>query len=161
KLALPDPTLTPGAANALPPAAVGAVSHPIPSAVKDAVARAYHLNPNSPAFVFDRLVPAALGGTDDPSNVWPEPLEEQAIKRGLEDHLVRQVQRGKLSLEEAQEGLATNWVQLWLDSGAPAHPGATDEVIAQSVTRAEGPDTLAPPRHMHQQQYRARVSDVL
>ena len=67
----------------------------------------------------DHLVPLELGGADDFGNIWPEcgpdnvALRERYFKRKdrVENYLAAQVRSGRMSLDAAQRGIATDWTQ--------------------------------------------------
>jgi hypothetical protein len=67
----------------------------------------------------DHLVPLELGGADTLNNIWPQcgppgvPLSERYFKRkdAIENFLTAQVKAGKISLSEAQRGIAADWTQ--------------------------------------------------
>lgn len=62
----------------------------------------------------DHLISLELGGSNDISNLWPE---SYSIKNGsrtkdtFENYLHKQVCTGKMAIEEAQQEIATNWLQ--------------------------------------------------
>src|SRR6266550_8530688 len=62
----------------------------------------------------DHLIPLELGGhPTDPRNLWPEPYASQQgakIKDHLEDRLKRLVCAGTVTLHEAQDAIATDWI---------------------------------------------------
>ena len=68
----------------------------------------------------DHLIPLGLGGAPfDPRNLWPEPRTPPdgwgADRKGeLEFVLNRLVCSGRLSLQEAQRAIATNWIAAYL-----------------------------------------------
>ncbi len=67
----------------------------------------------------DHLVSLELGGADTLDNIWPQcgpdkvTLQDRyfKIKDKVENYLARQVKAGKMRLEEAQNGVATDWTQ--------------------------------------------------
>lgn len=67
----------------------------------------------------DHLVPLELGGADGLGNIWPEcgpdgvTLRERYFKRKdrVENYLAEQVKAGRLSLQAAQEGIASDWTK--------------------------------------------------
>lgn len=67
----------------------------------------------------DHLISLELGGADTLDNIWPQcgppdvALSERYFKRkdGVENYLARQVREGKMSLDEAQRGIAADWTQ--------------------------------------------------
>lgn len=67
----------------------------------------------------DNLISLGLGGADTLDNIWPQcgppgvPLKQRYFKQKdkVEDYLAKQAKAGKMSLEEAQRGIATDWTQ--------------------------------------------------
>ena len=67
----------------------------------------------------DHLVPLELGGADGLGNIWPEcgpdatALENQFFKTKdrVENYLAREVRAGRMSLGDAQRGIAADWTQ--------------------------------------------------
>jgi hypothetical protein len=92
------------------------------------VASAYHFTGASSSVEYDHLVSIELGGSNDLTNLWPQPIEEAKVKDGLEDYLHAKVIEGKLPLAEVQKRIAADWVKLWNDVGQPGpnHPGLPD-----------------------------------
>jgi 5-methylcytosine-specific restriction endonuclease McrA len=71
----------------------------------------------------DHLVPLELGGADTLDNIWPQcgpddvGLASRFFKRkdAIENFLTSQVKAGKMSLNDAQHGIATDWTQYIID----------------------------------------------
>lgn len=67
----------------------------------------------------DHLIPLALGGAPyDPRNLWPEPRVSADgwsadLKDELEAVLARLVCSGRVPLSEAQQAIATNWIDAY------------------------------------------------
>ncbi len=64
----------------------------------------------------DHLVSLELGGSNDISNLWPEAAEPKPgfhEKDGLENYLHDQVCSGAISLQQAQQEIATNWLDVY------------------------------------------------
>jgi hypothetical protein len=67
----------------------------------------------------DHLISLELGGADTTDNIWPQcgpkdvALSERFFKRkdAVENFLAKQVRDGKMSLADAQKGIATDWTQ--------------------------------------------------
>jgi hypothetical protein len=67
----------------------------------------------------DHLVPLELGGADGLGNIWPQcgpdgvTLEDRFFKHKdhVENYLAEQVREGRMSLDEAQRGIASDWTQ--------------------------------------------------
>jgi hypothetical protein len=74
---------------------------------------------NNQVCELDHLVPLALGGADGLGNIWPEcgpdgvTLRERYFKAKdrVENYLAREVKAGRISLEDAQRGIARDWTQ--------------------------------------------------
>ena len=116
--ALPNPTLTPGATN---PAVTQATIRDticrhgwtvtvrnVPRAERRAVLAEYG---NPQHVVIDHLIALSLGGANETANLWPQDTAEAKKKDVVEDHLRRQVCAGMVTLEAAQNVLATDWRQ--------------------------------------------------
>jgi hypothetical protein len=67
----------------------------------------------------DHLVPLELGGADGMGNIWPEcgpdgvALEERyfKMKDRVENYLAEEVRAGRIPLDAAQRGIATDWTR--------------------------------------------------
>ena len=67
----------------------------------------------------DHLVPLELGGSDGLGNIWPECGPSSAalqnryfkIKDRVENYLADEVRSGRISLDAAQHGIASDWTQ--------------------------------------------------
>lgn len=65
----------------------------------------------------DHLISLELGGSpDDPKNLWPEPHGSPNEKDLVENYLNQQVCERKISLEEAQKEISTNWYTIYKTS---------------------------------------------
>ena len=87
----------------------------ISAAVAREVFRRYGIrNPRPRSYEVDYLIPPALGGSDDPRNLWPQPYSagvwNARVKDALEDRLRALVCGGKLDLATAQNDLARDWI---------------------------------------------------
>jgi hypothetical protein len=72
----------------------------------------------------DHLISLQLGGSpDDPRNLWPQPYEGSCgarVKDKIEGKLKRLVCSGKITLEEAQQAIATDWIEAYKKYYDPA-----------------------------------------
>ncbi len=67
----------------------------------------------------DHLVPLELGGADGMGNIWPQCGPDDAdlrnryfkIKDRVENYLADEVKSGRISLDAAQSGIASDWTQ--------------------------------------------------
>jgi hypothetical protein len=121
---LPDPNLTPGAVYAdfgYKQACVEGTPEYryvlTPSQKREVYGR-YNVLPGQ-RYEIDRLVPATLGGTDAPENLWPQSLTttpwDAAHKNALEVSLRIDVCLGKIDIKDAQRKIATNWVKAYCE----------------------------------------------
>jgi len=113
----PDPRKTPGLAVPVTVAEVCASrSEPaIPQDVRKSVFDHYGIDrPKPEDYELDLLIPAALGGTNDPRNLWPQPIGHiewnARIKNALEEHLRELVCDRQVPVEEAQAALSKDWI---------------------------------------------------
>ena len=117
---LPDPSITPGSTRDVSLAELCSVDRDevvrnVPNQVQRKVFQEYGLNGISATdFEVDYLITPGLGGSDDVRNLWPEPHSNTAwtsyVKDQLEDHLHRMVCDRKLSLNDAQKDIASDWI---------------------------------------------------
>jgi len=125
----PDPHLTPGATA--PGVTVGQVCRPgyartarhVPAAEKAEVFRRYGVSrPPAGTYEVDHLIPLELGGSNDVSNLWPEPYRGSFgahEKDRLENRLHAEVCAGRLDLTTAQRNVASDWYTAWVVAGRP------------------------------------------
>jgi len=67
-------------------------------------------------YEIDHLVSLELGGSNDISNLWPEaanPTPGFHQKDGVENTLHAEVCDGSISLRQAQQEIATNWLSIY------------------------------------------------
>ena len=119
---LPDPAVTPGKAR---PASQDEVCSPgsaraarrVPAQVKRQVYAMYGVRPEKGVCCeVDHLISLELGGSNDVENLWPQPYEPRPgahEKDVLENFLHRAVCGGAMSLDEAQQAIATDWYAAW------------------------------------------------
>ena len=84
---------------------------------RDEVLIRYGLPPGQhPDYEIDHLIPLCLGGSDDFSNLWPQPRRtiepkwNAEAKDRLEHMLCQMVCNGQLDIATAQEAIATDWI---------------------------------------------------
>ncbi|MEO7022104.1 MAG: HNH endonuclease signature motif containing protein [Ktedonobacteraceae bacterium] len=120
---LPDPACTPG--DILPNATVQQVctagyasaERNVSQSLKRQVYAAYGITQRLPGqYEVDHLVNLSIGGSNDLTNLWPQPatpVPGYKEKNRVEVYLQSQVCSGALSLREAEIEIATNWVAVY------------------------------------------------
>jgi hypothetical protein len=119
----PDPALTPGdviagvtAADVCTPYYTKRVRS-VSQSERDQVYANYKTANVPKQHELDHFISLELGGSNSPSNLWPEPYEPRPgahEKDRVENYLHRQVCSGKITLEEAQKEIATDWYAIYL-----------------------------------------------
>jgi len=125
--ALPDSACTPGAV--FPDVTVDQICTPgysssvrnVPLGEKDKVYAEYGIASHEPGqYEVDHLISLELGGSNGIANLWPEPADPQPgfhEKDTVENYLHDEVCSGRMSLQQAQYQIATNWLAVY-----QAHP---------------------------------------
>jgi len=131
---VPDPTCTPGAVNGSltldvlksPTFTTKCVRDQATTAIEKAktyrwygIAKPANNTGHNQGCELDHFISLELGGADTLDNIWPQcgpsgvALEKRFFKRKdtVENFLAKQVRNGKMSLAEAQKGIATDWTQ--------------------------------------------------
>jgi hypothetical protein len=121
--ALPDPACTPGAifpdvtAEQICQSGYSSKVRNVPASVKDEAYAEYGIASHAPGqYEVDHHIPLELGGSNDISNLWPEPADPRPgfhEKDRVENYLHDQVCSGKMSLSDAQYQIATNWLAVY------------------------------------------------
>ena len=124
---LPDKVLTPGKAN--PQLTKKVICdedfktgeyRDVSSGLKKRVYKEYGMEPykgqcsGEEGCQVDHLIPVYVGGSNDITNLWPQPYEGQPwnarMKDRLEVKLHNLVCDGTLSLQQAQQEISTDWI---------------------------------------------------
>ena len=121
--ALPDPACTPGAifpdatSEQICQSGYSSTVRNVPEELKIEVYREYGIMSHAPGqYEVDHHISLELGGSNDIANLWPEPAEPRPgfhEKDKVENYLHDQVCSGKISLQEAQHKIATNWFTIY------------------------------------------------
>ncbi|TMC22653.1 MAG: HNH endonuclease, partial [Chloroflexi bacterium] len=89
----------------------------VPQSVKSKVYAAYGITSRKPGqYEVDHLVSLQLGGSNDISNLWPEPATPKPgfhEKDRVENYLHDQICKGSIPVLEAQIQIATNWLAVY------------------------------------------------
>jgi hypothetical protein len=108
---------------------------PMSHARRDEILTEYGLPPGDhPDYEIDHLIPLCLGGSDDASNLWPEPRRSiepkwnAEAKDRLERFMCDMVCIGQLDISTAQEAFAKDWIaayQKYYETRSFRGPGIT------------------------------------
>ncbi len=89
----------------------------VPTSEKDQVYAEYGIASHQPGeYEVDHLISLELGGSNDIANLWPEPASPTPgfhEKDQVENYLHDQVCNGTISLQQAQQEIATNWLSVY------------------------------------------------
>jgi hypothetical protein len=115
--AIPDPDATPGAVLTADAATLCAAGYArtvrnVPTSVKEQVYAGYGITSHEPyQYEIDHDISLELGGSNDVSNLWPEPNDKARgnTKDELEDKLHALVCNESLSLADAQAAIRGDW----------------------------------------------------
>jgi hypothetical protein len=120
---LPDSACTPGAIFAsatvqeICTSGYSSSVRNVPFSEKDQAYAEYGIYSHySGQYEVDHLVPLELGGSNDIANLWPEaasPTPGFHQKDEVENYMHDQVCSGAMSLKEAQNEIATNWLAVY------------------------------------------------
>lgn len=120
----PDPALTPGDTrsvtlkNLCPHANTKAVRN-VTEPERRQVFAEYHISypPKHGQYEVDHLISLELGGSNDIKNLWPQDYTTKPwnahVKDKLENKLHSLVCAGKMTLKDAQQGIAADWIALY------------------------------------------------
>jgi hypothetical protein len=114
---IPDPKYTPGAVLTTEAAAVCASGYSktvrdVTEAEKDQIYAEYGITSHVPyQYEIDHDISLELGGSNDPTNLWPEPNDKSTgnTKDRLEDKLHEMVCANEISLVAAQAAIEGDW----------------------------------------------------
>jgi hypothetical protein len=122
--ALPDPDCTPGVAlsgitaQEICSPEFSASQETSSTGVLEQLYFQYSLIPDhTEPYYVDHLISLSLGGSDDMANLWPqrtEPRPGYNEKNRVEKYLHEEVCSGRMSLESAQQQVASNWIRVFL-----------------------------------------------
>lgn len=125
---LPDPRFTPGDTLKVSKEDICTPGYTrkirdVPAALKAHVYQMYGRSRESGVCCeLDHLIPLELGGSNRPTNLWPErfDLEWNArVKDRIEGRLHKLVCSGELDLATAQQEIARNWIEAYQKYEAP------------------------------------------
>jgi hypothetical protein len=122
---LPDHQATPGAIASTDVVVICQTGYPararhVTAKTKRDVLQRYRMTPSATrAYEIDHVIPLALGGSNDISNLFPQPYFEHPgahEKDWLEVELRRRVCRGQMAIHVAQECIRDNWWTCYVET---------------------------------------------
>ena len=87
----------------------------VPEALKRRIYEQYGIKEKE-KYVIDHRINLAIGGTNEPKNLWPQEKNEAKRKDLIENYLARQMCKGEISLKEAQKRIL-NWENVQIPFG--------------------------------------------
>jgi hypothetical protein len=147
----PDPSLTPGdvltadVSKICTPGYTATVRD-VSTATKERVYAEYGIGYPQPAgsYEVDHFIPLELGGSNDIKNLWPEPAAPAPgfhQKDQFENYEHAEVCAGALTIEEAQQRMASDWYGYWLQESG-TNPGTA--IQSWSTSTPSAPVVLDP-----------------
>jgi hypothetical protein len=133
KWTLPNAALTPGdifyvTVEQLAHSGYTRTVRNVSNATKHQVYLAYGIT-DTHGYVIDHLIPLEIGGSNEVTNLWPQPKKESRIKDKLEETLHHLIISHRVDLATAQQEVAANWVAAYDKyCGAAKEPEFTDIV---------------------------------
>ncbi len=118
----PDPTCTPGQVFYIDKVLVCTSGYSqnvrdVTESMKNQVYSAYGITSQAPGqYEMDHFIPLELGGTNDPTNLFPEAADPRPgfhEKDKVENYLHDQVCTGVISLQQAQDMIKQYWVKVY------------------------------------------------
>jgi len=128
----PDAKLTPGAVDASLTKAIlcdpthhTAEDRHVTQSEKVKACKAYGINSGCPGagYELDHLISIELGGSNDITNLWPQPVDVPGkvigfhTKDVVENRAHAAVCAGKLTLKQAQDGISSDWYKFGMVNG--------------------------------------------
>ena len=84
------------------PAHVAYCKRNVSTAEKQKIANHYGVPKKDwPKYEFDHLIPLNAGGSDDITNIWPQPLDEAKLKDVVEQDVYNKLKDGEIDQEQA------------------------------------------------------------
>lgn len=83
----------------------------VPYRIRDRVYLAYGIprGARKGLYRIDHLIPLELGGSNRPSNLWPQSYADSKLKDRVESELHEAVCDGSMRLDDAQHAIARDW----------------------------------------------------
>jgi len=118
----------------------------VPQALKEQVYREYTITGRAPGeYEIDHIISLELGGSNSIRNLFPESFKSQPLNAHVKDTLENKLHdlacSGKITMQEAQQAIASNWTTAYVKYVGPL-PGGAQPV--QEVAGSTGQKTAAP-----------------
>ncbi|GGJ86939.1 sunset domain-containing protein [Deinococcus aquiradiocola] len=131
----PDPVRTPGDVLTSDPRVVCVSGYTktvrnVPQALKEQVYRSYGITSReSGEYEIDHLISLELGGSNSVRNLWPESYKTNPLNAHVKDTLENKLHAlacsGKITLQQAQQAIASNWQAAYVQYVGPLPGGVT------------------------------------
>ncbi|MGY2896144.1 HNH endonuclease signature motif containing protein [Deinococcus sp. UYEF24] len=148
---LPDPKLSPGDVLTSDPKLVCVSGYTktvrnVPQSLKEQVYREYGITSRQPGeYEVDHIISLELGGSNSIRNLYPESYKTQPLNAHVKDTLENRLHAlacsGKITLQEAQQVIASNWTVAYEKYVGPLPGGAG---VVKTTQTASGPTSTVP-----------------
>ena len=137
---LPDPTCTPGLALNVTTSEVcvsgySSTVRNVSDSLKNQVYAEYGItNHSSGEYEIDHLISLQLGGSNDITNLWPEPAAHKPgfhEKDGVENSLHSKMCKGNVTMQEVQMLISTDWTRALPPQPSEPSTGAAEDSEGQ------------------------------
>lgn len=131
---LPDPLKTPGDVLTSDPNVICKPGYTktvrnVPQQLKEEVYHSYGIyTRESGEYEIDHLISLELGGSNSARNLWPESFKTQPLNAHVKDDIENRLHElacaGKITFQQAQKAIATNWEEAYVKYIGPLPGGA-------------------------------------
>ncbi len=131
---LPDPRLSPGDVLTSDPKIICVSGYTqtvrnVPQSLKEQVYKTYGITRREPGeYEIDHIISLELGGSNSIRNLYPESYKTQPLNAHVKDKLENRLHAlacsGKITFQEAQKAIASNWTAAYLKYLGPLPGGA-------------------------------------
>ncbi|AZI44117.1 HNH endonuclease [Deinococcus psychrotolerans] len=145
---LPDPRLSPGDVLTSDTAIICVSGYTktvrnVPQPLKEQVYRSYGIaSRESGEYEVDHIISLELGGSNSIKNLYPESYKTQPLNAHVKDSLENKLHAlacgGKITMQEAQQAIASNWTTAYVKYVGPLPGGA------QPIVNGNAPITHVP-----------------
>jgi len=149
---LPDPRLSPGDVLTSDPKIICVSGYTqtvrnVPQSLKEQVYKAYGITRREPGeYEIDHIISLELGGSNSIRNLYPESYKTQPLNAHVKDKLENRLHAlacsGKITVQEAQKAISTNWTTAYVKYLGPL-PGGAGVVKTTQAPVKPSPNTAA------------------